>query len=628
MKKLLLLLLLSLNTHAACVNSLTGAAYQLNGGSGNVSLTVDPGCAWNATADPWITPNPLNGTGSATINYTVASNTGVARVGYITIAGQNYRIDQAGDVTSPTVTITDPIDNTTYTTAQTVIITATASDNVGIDHVEFYDGVTFKGSDNLTPFTYSWSFTSADNGTHSWTAKAFDFAGNNTTSLPVSLIVNIGSGDTGAFQWVNTYGGTGQDFGTGTAFDTSGNVYLISSFDSPVNFGCGMLNYYTGSNILLEKHSPTGTCIWSKAFSGPGSGKPLSVVVDNTGNIYMTGYFVTSVNFGGTFLTSAGSQDIFVCKYNPNGALVWAKRFGSTDIDWGIGIAVSSNGDPVIVGYFCGTVDFGGGPFASVGGQGYKDGFIVKLAAATGDHIWSKQLASTSQNDQANAVAIDSSNNVFVTGRFGSTMDFGGGPLISAGGADVFLAKYDISGNYLWAQRFGAALVDNANSVAVDTAGNVAITGTFYNTVNFGGANLVSAGSADIFVAKYNSAGTHIFSARYGSTSDFDGGYGIAEDNNNNTIITGNFSGTVDFGGGAKVSNGAWDIFIAKYSSTGTHIWSKAIGGSNIDEGIGIAVDASRNIAIAGRFFNTVDFGGGPKTSTGTGDIYLLKLAP
>src|SRR4030042_214292 len=100
------------------------------------------------------------------------------------------------DTIPPTVSITSPPNNTTYTTAQTVTISASASDNVGVTKVEFYDGTTLKGTDTASPYTYSWSFTSANNGTHTWTAKAYDAANNASTSSGVNLVVNISASDT------------------------------------------------------------------------------------------------------------------------------------------------------------------------------------------------------------------------------------------------------------------------------------------------------------------------------------------------------------------------------------------------------------------------------------------------
>ena len=122
---------------------------------------------------------------------------------------------------------------------------------------------------------------------------------------------------------------------------------------------------------------------------------------------------------------------------------------------------------------------------------------------ATGDHLWSNRFGGTS-SEYGHSVAIDSAGNVLVTGYFQGTADFGGGGLTSAGDLDVFVAKYDASGKHLWSKRFGGTSGDYGLSVAIDSAGNVLVTGYFQGTVDFGGGGLTNAGSVDIFVAKFS----------------------------------------------------------------------------------------------------------------------------
>ena len=190
--------------------------------------------------------------------------------------------------------------------------------------------------------------------------------------------------------------------------------------------------------------------------------------------------------------------------------------------------------------------------------------FSVSVRAADPVHEWSQRFGDTSP-DVGMEVAVGGSGNVIVTGTFSNTADFGGGPLVSAGGYDIFVAKYDASGTHQWSQRFGGTSWDQGYGVAADASGNVIVTGYFYNTVDFGGGDLVSAGVRDIFVAKFNASGTHQWSQGFGGTGN-DYGFGVAADASGNTIVTGAFSNIVDFGGGDLVSAGDYDIFVAKYS--------------------------------------------------------------
>jgi hypothetical protein len=153
-------------------------------------------------------------------------------------------------------------------------------------------------------------------------------------------------------------------------------------------------------------------------------------------------------------------------------------------------------------GHFQGTVNFGAGNVTSAGN---RDVFVTKLNAS-GTHQWTTTLGGTS-NDYGNGVAVDSSGNVYTTGYFAGTVNFGAGNVTSAGSSDVFVTKLNASGTHQWTTTFGGTSSDVGRSVAVDSSGNVYATGYFQGTVNFGAGNVTSAGGADVFVTKLNSSG-------------------------------------------------------------------------------------------------------------------------
>jgi hypothetical protein len=177
--------------------------------------------------------------------------------------------------------------------------------------------------------------------------------------------------------------------------------------------------------------------------------------------------------------------------------------------------------------------------------------------------------------DNGQSVSVDSSGNLYITGDFGSsTIDFGGGALTNTGGdcngppcTDIFLAKFDKAGNYLWSRSFGGDNIDEVYSVSVDSSGNVYITGYFMSsTIDFGGGALTNAGVWDIFLAKFDSNGNHLWSNRFGGISD-DIGYSISIDSSGNVYGTGYFSGSnTDFGGCPLSNAGAKDIYLIKYA--------------------------------------------------------------
>jgi len=359
----------------------------------------------------------------------------------------------------------------------------------------------------------------------------------------------------------------------------------------------------------------------------------------------------------GECLCRSGYYDCYI--YEPDGCEtqgdkkhIWSMNFGGGDVDYGQSIYLDNSGNIYIMGNFSSsTINFGGGVLtnASCGPYGCQNDIFLARFDSNGGHIWSKRFGGH-VGDIGTYISIDSSDNVFITGRYYSpNIDFGGGPLTNQScdqyscEGDIFLAKFDRNGNHLWSKSFGGRDDDRANSVSVDSSGNVYITGYFGSpTIDFGGGVLTNAGGcfgyscpADIYLAKFDSNGNHLWSKRFG-LSDDDEGRSVSVDSSGNVYITGSFqSPTIDFGGGALTNVGNDDIFLAKFDSNGNHLWSKRFGGSDDDEAISISVDSSDNVYIAGNFeSSTINFGGGELKNVSCGvydnscrrNIFVVKL--
>ena len=269
--------------------------------------------------------------------------------------------------------------------------------------------------------------------------------------------------------------------------------------------------------------------------------------------------------------------------------------------------------------------------------------FLLSLLSAGSthaqDYAWAKSMGSTSY-EYGNAIAVDASGNVYTTGSFQGTVDFDPSAatanLTSAGGYDIFVTKFDATGNFVWAKSMGGTGDDYGFGIAVD-ASNVYITGYFTGTADFDPSaatdNLTSAGFSDIFVCKLSLAGAYTWAVRMGSTTS-ETGYAIAVDASGNVYTTGSFQGTVDFDPSATTANltsaGGKDIFVCKFSSAGAYTWAKNMGGTGDDSGNGIAVDASGNVYTTGYFNGTADFDPSAATanltSAGLYDIFVSKL--
>src|SRR5207249_2512817 len=192
--------------------------------------------------------------------------------------------------------------------------------------------------------------------------------------------------------------------------------------------------------------------------------------------------------------------------------------------------------------------------------------------------LWSRSIGDSFSNS-GNAVAVDPSGHVRVTGAFAGPADFGGGALTSAG-VDIFLAKLSPAGGHVWSRRFGSALATHAgNGVACDGSGNVLVTGSFENSIDLGGGWARSFAHKDVFVAKYSPAGAYLWSRLAGGIYD-DAGRGIAVDASGQVAVTGIFQAAVNFGTGSLISAGRTDIFVVRYAADGTPLGAQRFGGA------------------------------------------------
>ena len=331
---------------------------------------------------------------------------------------------------------------------------------------------------------------------------------------------------------------------------------------------------------------------------------------------------------------------------------LWAKKAGGGgEVAYWTEIGISSDaaGNIYVAGSFTGTFTFPTLPSpTSLTSVGEADIFIAKYDAS-GQVIWAKR-AGGSKMDVANAIKYDGFGNIYVVGSFTESADFGNIILTNVveGSVNVFLAKYDISGNFLWAKH-GAGNTYYTNAafeVAVDNAGDAYITGQ-YGGAYSGGITfaplptMTSAGGWDIFIVKYNSAGvaqwqTTVGSILFGWNSE--SGNGLAVDQSGNVFVTGHFNGSAShptfFGNIPLVSSGGGgffecNFFLAKYNpSTSSWEWAVEGGGNQNDWGKKLSMDINNNLYVDGYFEGSVTFGATNITSAGAHDYFVARYSP
>jgi len=349
----------------------------------------------------------------------------------------------------------------------------------------------------------------------------------------------------------------------------------------------------------------TGATVHSLHFPNVGDESMSGVAVDAAGNSILGIVSRDTINGGYTLLLRS---------VDPTGALLWSIA-KPVSMKGRTAVAVTNAGDIVVAG------NFG----------------IYKFDAA-GNDIWSRQPAAGMLRDIS--VAVDATGNIYCATNFYNAIDMGAGTLTSAGGLDILVVKFGSAGNVLWNKRFGATKDQDVEGIAVDSAGNLVLTGFFKGSLDFGGGALASNGttSTDVFIAKLAPSGAHQWSQRFGDTSP-QFGFAVAVDSADNIVFGGGQNGTANYGGGVHTSASSTDAFLVKLTSSGQYVWSKIFGGPFAQYTRALAVDACDNILMVdwnagnGEGYSNpsdrgmIDLGGGQFwTSHSSIDVVVAKL--
>ena len=426
-----------------------------------------------------------------------------------------------------------------------------------------------------------------------------------------------------------------------------------------------------------------GPLVWAKRFGGAGMQRGHRVAASATGDVYVAGTFEGSIDLGGGALSSQGATDVFVAKLDgSSGAHLWSFAFGNALAQETFGLTVRSDGNVVVSGSFEGVVDFGGGALTSAGDS---DGFVVALDPASGAHICSSRVGGPAY-DVVSEVAAEDDGDTDIIGMFGDTADLGSIELVGAGQRDIFYARLTGCEPFIGA-GFGGTGDDYGWSIAA-VPGGVVMGMDSNGTIDFGGGPLTSAGMDDVFLARIGHDGGHVWSYSAGdaetqwaphlapppmaASSAPDRSWGrwaphrtcspapdrwtstwrastamgcrcggcasatragrarsaIAVDGLGRVLLTGSTSGVIDLGGGPLPWGGAEDLWMAVLDGDGDHVWSFATGDEAYQSGMGIAADPTGGFFVTGLFEGTLDLGAGLLVSAGEADVFVAKIIP
>ena len=451
----------------------------------------------------------------------------------------------------------------------------------------------------------------------------------------------------GTFLWARGAGGTDDDEAS-AARPVSGGVLVAGSFRGEATFGRDEAAETTllsagSADAFLARYDAEGRLIWARADGGTSAERAASIAAEPDGGAWVTGSFGAEAVFGAgetqeTTLQTTGSLDLFLARYDGDGALSWASGAGSFyGHDFGHGVAALPDGTLYVCGQFTDGAFFDQAGPNETRLTATLSGLFLARYGADGEFIWAKAAGGDGE-DSAQAVAAAPDGGAFVAGWFSAAAAFGEGgglqALTSAGGTDLFLARYAPDGALAWARRAGGAGDDRAAWVELSPGGDLLVAGSFSGSADFGdGAKtLVSSGGLDVFLAGYEHDGTLVWAASGGGADD-DVPYGGAA-GDDGAILTGSFAGNATFAGTLLQSTGGVsDLFVASWDGAGSLRWARSAGGSGVDAGLGAAGLADGSALAVGRFGTRATFGAREAGETslnsqGAADVFLARYAP
>ena len=473
-----------------------------------------------------------------------------------------------------------------------------------------------------------------------------------TLDTPLEVVIWSLSG---SLNWAKRAGGVLGDIGFAVTTLSDDSTVMTGIFLGSSTFGPGetnqtVLTAAAGEDVFVAKYNPDGSLAWAKSAGGPYNDEGYGIAALSDDSTVLTGFYMDSAVFGQgesnqTTLKASGVNDIFVAKYNPDGTLAWAKSAGGGMPEQGYGVTALSDNTTVVTGVFGGSATFGKGESNStkLNASGTSDIFVARYNA-NGTLAWAKR-AGGSNADVGNGVTTLSDDSTVVTGIFASSATFGPGEpnstsLSSAGGRDVFVAKYNTNGTLAWAKRAGGTSDDYAYGVAALPDNTTVVTGYYTDAASFGPGEsgqkaLTSAGAEDIFVARYNTDGTLAWAnSAGGALMEF--ARAITALSDNTTVLTGRFAGSATFGAGESNETvlsvaGINDVFVARYNANGTLAWARRAGSKGQDQGNGITALTDNSSVVTGYFEGNATFGQGEPnqtvlTTVGSLDIFIARF--
>jgi hypothetical protein len=425
----------------------------------------------------------------------------------------------------------------------------------------------------------------------------------------------------GNWQSALALGGTGKDYASSVGIDGAGNLVVAGQFERQAAFGTNVLTSRNGTDVFLARFAPGGQCLWVQPLDGDAANESAgAVVLDSGGTIGLTGALgdtnAPPPPWGGR------SMSAFLARYASDGARIGFDQFSGQGESAGVGLAPDGNGGWFLAGRFSGTLRLGAVTLTSAGAG---DAFLARFDAAA-RVVWTRRGGGGAW-DGGQAVSVGSDGSVYLVGVLTPPATFDTIEVPAAGQGSGFLAKYDAAGTIQWVRSLGAmdAQFGGGTVFAVvgDRQGGAVLTGRGLMTGPWSGA----------YLARFDGSGGLTW-LRGLEGAPGNGMAGLGLNGSGDIYAAGFFYGTATLCGTPLYASGYNDLYIARFDAAGTLLGMRQAGGDAEyvigQEGewlAGLAVDAAGNCAVVGYFRPNAAFDGLALRSAGQEDGFLARFA-
>lgn len=424
--------------------------------------------------------------------------------------------------------------------------------------------------------------------------------------------------------WARASGGSSNDDrANSTAIHpVSGEVVITGSFRETAILGGSSITSNGGTDAFLAKFDAPGNLLWAISMGGGTNDAGLGVSLDALGNIYLSGKFSGNMVIGNQSINAMGNADIFMAKFNPNGNLIWVKTIGGlgSNIDFGA-LQSDALGHVYLTGGFENSLSI---DFMNLTSAGSFDTFLAKFSP-NGNLMWMRHGGGFGL-DRGTGLFVDEQDHVYCMGEFQQSCGFGNVTVSATGGSDVFVARYDASGNQLWVEKAGGNLDDHGTDLTVVPNGNIVVTGTFTGSMNSGSSTANANGATDFFLLELAPSGaTNWLIAGGGVGNEWSNA--VASDKQGNLLVAGHFQNTLQVGGLNAFSNGGSDAFLLQLTPQGTPMALHTNGGPGFDLGLNVASTPAGNAVLVGEFTGSMSIGNIALSSQGGSDLFIAHYS-